>query len=102
MTYTAQVAVGSWYQDVHDQMFEVVAYDEADGYIEIQFFEGEVAELEPEVWAELRPLEIQAPEDWTGAYDELERDDLGYSDDPVRHQDWNSPLNSIEPDLELV
>jgi hypothetical protein len=64
--------VGSWFSG-RDGLFEVVAIDEADGTIEIQYHDGSLEELEMQDWAmrckagTLRPAE--QPEDFTGAID---------------------------------
>lgn len=69
-----------------------------DESIEIQHFEGEIEELDLETWLLIGPRQVEAPEDWTGAYDELDREDLGYSDEPAGHANLNNPLNSLEPE----
>lgn len=74
--------IGNWYRNEETgNDFEVVALDEDAQTIEIQYFDGEVEELELDTWYEL-PLEaIEAPEDWSGPFDEVEGDDLDYDDD---------------------
>jgi hypothetical protein len=72
--------VGEWYKDTEGQIFEIVAMDEEENHIEIQFFGGEIDEMDFETWASSVIENVEQPEDWSGPYDELERDDLGYSD----------------------
>ncbi|MCP5419656.1 MAG: hypothetical protein H6970_04690 [Gammaproteobacteria bacterium] len=74
--------VGNWYRNADSDLeFEVVAVDEDAQTIEIQYAEGEVEEIDLDTWSEM-PLEaIEAPEDWSGPFDDLDLDDLGYSDD---------------------
>ncbi len=71
--------VGQWYRGATNELFEVVAIDEQDGSIEIQFFDGSVTETDFEAWNEqLRDELIEAadaPEDWSGAVD-VEAEDL--------------------------
>lgn len=46
--------VGNWYRNLEDnRLFEVVATDEDDGTIEIQYFESEIEELDIDTWGEL-------------------------------------------------
>lgn len=90
------VEIGAWYQEPGGQIFEVVAIDADAATIEIQFFEGEVEELDFDTWEEMVLNRVEPPEDWTGAYDDLERDDLGYSDSAVRPENWAGPLNVLE------
>lgn len=95
MQEMTEAKIGSWYRTPDGQEFEVVAID-GDDSIEIQHFEGEVAELDRDTWEQLLLMEINAPEDWTGAYDELERDDLGYSDAVIHPENWSNPLAAFD------
>ena len=73
--------VGNWYKNLEDETeFEVVAVDEDAQTVGIQYFDGEVEELELDSWYELVLEPISPPEDWSGAYDQMEPDDLGYND----------------------
>jgi len=86
-------AVGNWYQGVDQLKFEVVALDEDEGVIGIQYFDGELDEVEFDVWSQMGVEAISPPEDWTGAYDDFERDDLGYTDLNLRPE---APIFSVE------
>lgn len=72
--------VGNWFRDNEGNIFEVVAMDEDDNHIEIQYFEGEIDEMDFEAWDNSVAEQVEQPEDWSGPYDDLERDDLGYTD----------------------
>ncbi|HRE56062.1 MAG TPA: hypothetical protein PLP22_14895 [Candidatus Competibacter sp.] len=74
--------IGNWYRNEETgNDFEVVALDEDAQTIEIQYFDGEVEELDLDAWYEL-PLEmIEAPDDWSGPFDGAEDDELGYEED---------------------
>ncbi|MFA7095454.1 MAG: DUF6763 family protein [Gammaproteobacteria bacterium] len=72
--------VGNWYRDLErDERFEVVAVDEDEGVVEVQYFEGEVEELDVDTWYEMDLEVIEAPDDWTGPMDGIVQDDLGYA-----------------------
>lgn len=86
-----EAKIGNWYRTADGQVFEVVAID-GDDCIDIQHFEGEVEELDGDTWEQMLLVEIDAPEDWTGAYDEMERDDLGNSDAVIHPENWAGPL----------
>lgn len=90
------VVIGAWYQESGGQSFEVVAVDTDTSTIEIQYYEGEVEELEFDTWRDMLLLAVAAPEDWTGAYDELEVDDLGYSDTAIQPENWGGPLETLD------
>jgi len=87
--------IGNWYRITGGERFEVVAYDEDDGTIELQYFDGTVEEMDIEDWHAEKENgaleEIEAPEDWTGSVDvDPEEDDargaLGYGEDDDRSQ----------------
>src|ERR1700732_1468926 len=63
--------VGQWYRGGTNELFEVVAIDDQDQTIEIQYFDGTVTEMEFDAWNEQlldRMLDVaDAPEDWSGA-----------------------------------
>ena len=70
--------IGNWYRG-QNQLFEVVAMDEAENLIEIQYFGGDIDEMDFEGWNSLSVENAAPPEDWSGAYD-VEPDDFGFSD----------------------
>lgn len=87
--------IGNWYRIQGSDSFEVVAFDEDDGSIELQYFDGTVEEMDLEDWRASQESgaleEIEAPEDWTGSVDvDPEEDDLrgavGYEMDDDRRQ----------------
>lgn len=80
--------IGNWYRNEETgNDFEVVALDEDAQTVEIQYFDGELEELDLDAWYEL-PLEaIETPEDWSGPFDELEPDDLGYDEEELSDED---------------
>lgn len=87
--------IGNWYRIQGSERFEVVAYDEDDGTIELQYFDGTVEEMDIEDWRAEKEAgtleEVEAPEDWTGSVDvDPEEDDargaLSYGEDDDRSQ----------------
>ena len=49
--------IGYWYKNQeYNSIFEVVAYDEPDDFVEIQYFAGEIEEFDLETWYELDRL----------------------------------------------
>ncbi len=69
-----QPAIGDWYRFREGDLFEVVAIDEGDGTIEVQYFDGTLEEMEFDDWrAQFSAGEIEeaeAPEDWSGSADQ--------------------------------
>ena len=70
---------GNWYQHLDKERdFMVVDVNQREGTVDIQYFDGDIEELEMEEWEEMDLEEIEPPEDWTGPLDDLEADDRGY------------------------
>ncbi len=89
--------VGHWYTHRDKgQMFQVVAYDEDEGYIEIQDFDGDVDELDLDTWLAMPLDPAEAPEDWTGPVDDVEADDAdSVSAAETGSRDWRAPLDEF-------
>ena len=88
--------VGQWYMHRDKgEVFRVVAVDSTTRSIEIQNFDGDVEELDMDAWRDLDIDVAEAPEDWTGPFDDIEPDDLGYTETAMRPQDWRAPLEPV-------
>jgi len=85
--------VGQWYlRWDKGEIFQVTGCDKQAGTIEIQTFDGDLDEIDDESWRVL-PLGLaEPPEDWTGPVDDIECDDLGYSETDMTGADWAGPL----------
>jgi hypothetical protein len=99
----ADPVVGNWYQHLDKgQKFEVVAVDEENALVEIQYFDGDMDELGLDVWHGLDIEPIEVPEDWTGPLDDVERDDLGYTETDMQPDDWTASVSEVKPTGEEV
>lgn len=82
-------AVGNWYKTLDDEVFEVIAVDEDDGTIEIQYRSGDIEELDIDDWNQLVAGPGEPAEDWSTGFDNDEEpqrfDDL---DNPARPDEW--------------
>ena len=68
--------VGAWYWDIdHAERFEIVARDDTNGNIDIQYFSGEIDEVDEETWFSMRVVSIAAPQDWSGPF-EINKDEF--------------------------
>lgn len=91
--------VGNWYNgDNFPEIFEVVALDEDNKTIEIQYFDGSIEELEYSLWHASMIEEIPAPEDWSGPYEMVKEDFNDYTDQAIHPESWANPIDSIESD----
>jgi len=99
--------VGEWYlrRDI-GEIFQVTGYDDRSRTIEIQTFDGDLDEIETELWRRI-PLElIEPPEDWSGPVDDFADDDLTDSTDgfaPMEpfaetEEAWEDPTDEEEID----
>jgi hypothetical protein len=73
--------IENWYEDTASgRTFRVVAIDEDNDAIDVQYFDGDLAEFDFSSWRESALVPIEPPEDAAAPFDDLEPDDLGYSD----------------------
>jgi len=86
--------IGKWYRTTDGNTFEVVAVDEQDQTIEVQYFDGTVEELDTDAWNELVVERIEPPEDWSGSMD-VDDEDLP-DDDGEFHQEWSDPMSFVD------
>lgn len=97
MMTEADPIVGNWYSHRDKgQTFEVVAIDEGSGAVEIQHFDGDLEEVSLEGWYDLDIEPSEPPEDWTGAMDDIEREDMGYTETNMAREDWSEPLPEVK------
>ncbi len=91
--------IGTWYQDAATgQLFEIVALDEKNRTIEVQYEDGDISEFDIESWGQLSLCQAEAPENANGGYSLP-----AYEDDCVNEAQYcamafANPLDSIEPD----
>lgn len=68
--------IGAWYEQFRGQLFRVVAMDDDDDTVEVQYFDGTIEELSRDDWPDLLLTSAAAPEDWSGSVD-MDFDDAG-------------------------
>lgn len=95
MSTNALPTIDKWYKNKAGETFKVVAFDEDEGCIEIQYFDGTVEEQDIDYWAEQSLKTVEQPEDWSGSLD-IERDDYGVDLESNAHLNWQNPLDKIE------
>ena len=91
-TVVGKPEIGRWYGHLDKgEVFQVVGLDEEGGTVEMQFFGGDLDEVDLDSWDELPLALVETPEDETGPMDELEREDLGYADAEAIAANWTQP-----------
>lgn len=94
MKASVDPVLGNWYKHLDKGYeFQVVAYDETDGVVEIQHYDGDVEALELDEWNKMALEHSEPPEEWAGAIDDFESDDIGYSETGMFDEDWGERLN---------
>lgn len=84
--------IDQWYAHAEKgQRFYITAIDDNEDIIEIQHFDGDLEELILVEWRELDIELSEEPENWTGALDIGEKDDLGTEITDTRPGDWAEP-----------
>jgi hypothetical protein len=90
--------VGDWYKDLErGLLFEVVAFDEAERAVEIQYVDGAIEEFELDSWAQMVLEAAAPPEDWRTGY-ELSEEDYVDPNDVYCPEDLSGALTRVEPD----
>ena len=98
--------LGAWYQDLDydrldhqkDECFEITALDDEGKTIEVQYFNGEIDEMDIDTWFQHKLLAIAAPHDWSGPFDDVDKDlypELA-NDEDLHPRHWeNLPVEDI-------
>ncbi len=89
MTTSFEPVIGEWYKTPEGAVFEVVALNEHDGTIDVQYADGTVGEFDAETWGMLEVMSTVAPADAAAEYDNMGSDDLHSIEelDGIR-EDW--------------
>ena len=84
---------GNWYRHLDKgPMFRVVGIDEDRDVIEIQYFDGDVEEIDADEWSEMDLDVAEPPEDESGPLDGEARENGGFTETAMSPRDWREPL----------
>jgi len=87
--------VGTWFLELEtNQRFEIVAIDDKQRTIEVQYYDGDVGEFDIESWGALNIIETETPD---AAYSSADSNSP-FADDVLHMDSYTNPLESIEPD----
>ena len=92
---TTLPSVDHWFRRPDGTLLRVVATDESDRTIEIQFFDGTIDEIELEAWREQLLVEVAAPEDWLGSMD-MDPDDYVGTAPGEMPRGFHDPLELLD------
>jgi len=100
MASKADPVIGEWYHSTEKaEKFMVTTIDDHSDTVEIQYFDGNVDEMDLTTWYALGIEHIEAPEDWTGPMDNIEKDDLNPVGTEMRREDWEAPYQEEDEKL---
>lgn len=89
--------VNNWYQHLDKGLvFEIVAIDEDNETIEIQYIDGNLDEIGFAEWKELDIAPAEEPENISGPYDIGEIDDYGTQITDTSKQDWEESFEEVK------
>ncbi|MGH8475563.1 MAG: DUF6763 family protein [Methylococcales bacterium] len=85
--------VGNWYQRLDEgKEFEVVAFDEEEGIVEIQHTDGKFEEIDIDAWYGLELENIENPDEYSEDLDEGDLEEIEYEDsEDLDEEDWDEP-----------
>ena len=94
--------VDDWYQDVNeDMLFEIVAVDKEEDFIEVQYLNGEIGEFDFDTWGQMVILKAQPPEDWRAPFEIADEDNSGTTNGTAFSvSNWDDPHANIDPDVD--
>ncbi len=92
---------GQWYRDRESgATFQIVSVDEDDGSIGLQHTDGSLEETSVEDWSTRSLVGCEQPEDWVGAFDDLEADDIGLPEANVESHGKEIPMERALLEIE--
>ena len=96
MNFEYAPKIGDWYKNTIGESFEVIAQDDDDDTLELQYYDGTLEELDTETWKSMRPEPIEPPEDWSGSMD-ISPEDMQPPEVWSEAEDWMSVLERMDP-----
>lgn len=90
MAHQIDPVVDNWYLHLDKgQRFQVTDFNEVEGTVEVQYFDGDLEEIDMANWYEMDIVPGEEPESWGGAIDIDEIDDYGTEITDTTLEDWN-------------
>ncbi|MDX1402901.1 MAG: DUF6763 family protein [Woeseiaceae bacterium] len=91
----AYPVIGDWYRRSNGTLLKIVAVDEDDATIEIQFFDGTIDEFDFDTWNSMLLERVGAPEDWSGSVD-MDPEDFSGDDGGEIPLGYHDPLSFLD------
>jgi len=87
--------IGLWYRDIQNRIFGVVAIDD-DDTIEVQYYDGDVAEYDRETWDLLCMNIVAEPNDGLGPYENLNEEEVIFLNDNLQPVSWDNVVGDLD------
>jgi len=87
--------IGLWYRDIQNRLFEVVAI-ESDDAIEVQYYDGDISELDRESWNLMCMNRVSEPSGGLGPYEETIEEEEYCSTDTLNTISWDNVIGEID------
>ncbi len=88
--------VENWYLHLDKgQRFRVVSLDDVNGLVALQHYDGDLEEVSLAEWAQMEIELSEEPQNWSGAVDVVEVDDLGTEVTDTSEDDWTESLGEF-------
>ena len=98
MAFEADPLVDNWYQDRNrEERFTIVAFDQDDGLLELQYENGDLEEIDIDTWYEMDIETVAMPEDWSLARDNMDKQEAAEVEDG-NYDDWDVESISVDED----
>ena len=98
VSIASKPVIAQWYRyPDKGYEFQVTAIDDQEKTVEIQYFDGDLDEVELHDWYQMQIEPIGIPEDWTGTADNVADGNSRYAEHDLPDADWTG-LPEDEPD----
>ena len=92
MAIESDPVIDDWYQDRNRlERFTVVAFDQDDGLLELQYENGDLEEIDLDAWYEMDIESVAMPEDWTLALDNMDEQEAAEMEQES-YDDWDEEI----------
>ncbi|MCH8301777.1 MAG: hypothetical protein IH912_03405 [Proteobacteria bacterium] len=91
----AYPVIGHWYRRTNGNLLKIVAVDDEDATIEVQFFDGTIDEVDFDTWNSMLLERVGAPEDWSGSVD-MDPEDFVGEDSGEIPMGYHDPLSFLD------
>jgi len=87
--------IGHWYRRINGNLLKIVAIDDDDGAIEVQYFDGTIDEIDIDTWNGMLLERVGPPEDWSGSVD-MDPEDFSGDDSGEIPAGYHDPLEFLD------